>query len=169
MSFGLGQKVLLHAVVKVRTRRAIRQHERIDDGELTSCDEFGEAIRRTVLGCTASPSQSRLRFDSSARDPSPPAPVSFIFAKSRPSRQTQRQTRGTLSALHLCSSQTVTCQDSGCLPPALSLRMMKGICFNNIGLEPEHRPLITRSSETNFCSEAARMPCSSIGPVSCTT
>ena len=40
MSFVLGQKVLLHAVVEVGTRRAAREHERIDGGELTGCDEF---------------------------------------------------------------------------------------------------------------------------------
>ena len=33
------QKVLLHRVVEVRTQRAARENERIDDGEPDGCDE----------------------------------------------------------------------------------------------------------------------------------
>ena len=54
---------------------------------------------------------------------------------SQPQRQPPRQTQGTFTALHLCSPQTVTCQDSSERWPSQTLYtgMVYGICLKNIG------------------------------------
>ena len=51
MFFVLAQNVLLHGVVDMRTRRAARQRERIDGGELTGCDEFDVKLSAIRLNC----------------------------------------------------------------------------------------------------------------------
>ena len=80
-------------------------------------------------GHTASPFQTRLRFDSTTREPSPPALVLFTCDKCPPpgceevaaiTAATTPDPRESVSGAP-CSSQTVTCKDSGKWGSAMAL------------------------------------------------